>query len=170
MHKDRLSIVVPVYNSSASLDKLVSGLLDVLLKLKVLYEIILINDGSSDSSWEKIQDLSAKHDGVIGVDLDGNFGQDNALYCGLSKARGDYVVTMDDDLQHPPEEILKLYKNIISDKTLEVIVGLPLYRHSPLIKKAGSWFTHKFLFRGNRYCKNMRPGSFRIMRKCLVRR
>jgi undecaprenyl-phosphate 4-deoxy-4-formamido-L-arabinose transferase len=99
---------VPVHNAEATLGTLVQRLLEELAPSGAAYEIILVNDGSLDGSWREIQDLSREHPAVRGIDLLRNFGQHNALLCGIRAARHEILVTLDDDLQHPPEEIPKL--------------------------------------------------------------
>lgn len=106
--KPTLSIVIPVYNGEGTLVELVERLEQVLPELSSAYEILLINDGSRDRSWEVICQLAEGHPAVRGLNMMRNYGQHNALLCGVRSARHEVVVTMDDDLQHPPEEIHKL--------------------------------------------------------------
>ncbi len=98
-----VSVVVPVYNSMATLGALVERLQQVLPTLAARYEVILVNDGSRDNSWETITELAAQHSFVHGINLMRNYGQHNALLAGIRAARYSVMVTMDDDLQHPPE-------------------------------------------------------------------
>lgn len=118
-----VSIVVPVYNSAQSLDQLCSRLRDVLSRLAVAYEIILVDDASADSSWNVIERLSVDHAHVRGLSLMRNYGQHNAVLCGIRAARYDVIVTMDDDLQHPPEEIPQLLAAIADG--YDVVYGIP---------------------------------------------
>src|ERR1700730_9375241 len=103
-----VSVVVPVYNGAATLPELVARLATVLAHCAPRSEIVLVNDGSRDASWQVILELAARDPRVRGIDLMRNYGQHNALLCGIRAAAGAVVVTMDDDLQHPPEEIPKL--------------------------------------------------------------
>lgn len=103
------SVVVPVYQSAAILPALVNRLAPVLDQLGGDYELILVNDGSRDESWTVIQSLSASHPWVRGLDMMRNFGQHNALLAGIRLAKFATTITMDDDLQHPPEELPKLW-------------------------------------------------------------
>jgi glycosyltransferase involved in cell wall biosynthesis len=103
-----ISVVVPVYNSEGALAALVARLVPVLQSLSSIYEIILVNDGSRDGSWGVIEHLTAVHPHVRGINLMRNYGQHNALLCGIRQSKHQVIVTMDDDLQHPPEEISKL--------------------------------------------------------------
>ncbi|MFC1838811.1 glycosyltransferase family 2 protein [Thermodesulfobacteriota bacterium] len=103
----RLSIVVPVYNSSDCLKELAKR---IHTTLKNDYELILINDQSLDNSWDIICQLVNEYDNLTGINLRINSGQDNAIMAGLRQCNGEYVVIMDDDLQHAPEDIPALYK------------------------------------------------------------
>src|SRR5579862_3834025 len=103
-----LSVVVPVYNSEASLPVLVKRLQPALAALGTPFELILVNDSSSDGSWSVIRELAAQHRWIRGLNLSRNYGQHNALLCGIRHARLDTIVTIDDDLQNPPEEIGRL--------------------------------------------------------------
>ena len=103
-----ISIVVPVYNSQGTLSELVSRLKVVLPEVASEWEIILVNDGSRDQSWQSIEALIASNLTVRGINLMRNYGQHNALLAGIRAAQHEIIVTLDDDLQNPPEEIPKL--------------------------------------------------------------
>ncbi len=118
-----VSIVVPVFNSEGTLSTLVRRLKSQLETLTSAYELILINDGSLDGSWERIRQLALEYDWVRGIDLMNNYGQHNALLCGIRNAQYDIIVTMDDDLQHPPEEIPKLLEKL--SQGYDVIYAIP---------------------------------------------
>ena len=118
-----ISVVIPVYNSSAILPDLLVRLDAVLEKLNCKYELILVNDGSKDQSWETILDLRAKYHFITGFNLTRNYGQHNALLCGIRAARCDVIVTIDDDLQHQPEEIPKLIEKL--NEGFDVVYGTP---------------------------------------------
>lgn len=119
-----LSVVVPVYNSEESLPLLVERLLRVLPELAPHYELLLVNDASKDASWTTIQRLSQANLWIRGINLMRNYGQHNALLCGIRAARYDVIVTIDDDLQHPPEEIPKLLDKLAEGS--DVVYGIPL--------------------------------------------
>ena len=119
-----LSVIVPVYNGSASLSDLVQRLEAVLPPLCSAYELILVNDASLDDSWQVIEGLTLNHGWIRGIDLARNYGQHNALLCGIREARGDIIVTMDDDLQHPPEELPRLLDRL--ERDTDVVYGTPL--------------------------------------------
>jgi len=122
--KKSLSIIVPVYNSEQSLPILISCLVKILPELSDQYEVILVNDGSQDRSWEVIEHLCKQHAFLQGIDLVRNFGQHNALLCGIRAAKYEIIITMDDDLQHPPEEIRKLLLKL--DDGYDVAYGTPI--------------------------------------------
>lgn len=111
--KPELSLVIPVYNEEANLEELIRRCLAACDPLDMPYEIILVDDGSADSSAVMIREASEKHDGkIIGVFLTTNFGQHAAVTAGLQTSVGKYIVTLDADLQNPPEEIPKLVEKL----------------------------------------------------------
>lgn len=118
-----ISIVIPVYNSSATLFELVRRLENTLSKTSSTHEIIFINDGSHDDSWETITNICAQYQFVRGINLMRNYGQHNALLCGIRAARYEFIVTMDDDLQHLPEEIPALIEKL--SEGYDVVYGFP---------------------------------------------
>src|SRR5438876_3308203 len=118
-----LSVVVPVYNSEATLLELVRRLQPVLARRAVAFELVLVNDGSRDRSWKTVQSLALEHNWIHGINLMRNSGQHNALLCGIRAARCDLIVTLDDDLQNPPEEIPKLLDALGEDDDL--VYGVP---------------------------------------------
>ncbi len=104
-----LSIVIPVYRSEATLATLVERLRTVLESAGLSYEVVLVDDGTPDGAWRVLRELQARHpDRIAAIQLMRNYGQHNALMCGFRHSRGRIVVTMDDDLQNPPEEVPKL--------------------------------------------------------------
>ena len=118
-----LSIVVPVYNSEGSLPLLIERLSQVLPDLAEAYEVILVNEGRRDRSWPVIRGLAAARSWVRGMNMMRNYGQHNALLCGIRQACYDLIITMDDDLQHPPEEIPLLLNKL--DEGYDVVYGTP---------------------------------------------
>src|SRR5579884_807223 len=101
----QLSIIIPVYNSAQRLPRLVSCIMEVLDGLGLSYEIILVDDGSADDSWQAVVSLAEAHRVVGGLRLERNLGQNPAVIAGLQVARGEAAVTLDDDFQHPPQSI-----------------------------------------------------------------
>ncbi len=108
----KYSIVIPVYNSEEILKTTIERTVKFLKTLKAPYELILVNDRSPDNSWTIIEQMSKKNKSIVGIKLLKNYGQHTAVYCGLEVARGEFVISMDDDLQNPPEEIIHLIKKI----------------------------------------------------------
>lgn len=123
MADDSVSIVVPVYNAEATLGPLVERLEQVFARRDAPFEIVLVNDGSRDASWDAIRRLAADRPRVRGIDLCRNYGQHNALLCGIRDARHQVVVTLDDDLQHPPEELPRLLETLAAGH--DVVYGYP---------------------------------------------
>lgn len=119
----RVSVVVPVYNSEGSLPDLVRRLDAVLRPATAAFEVILVDDCSRDGSWAVIRSLCAGSSVVRGIRLMRNFGQHNALLCGIREARHEVVVTIDDDLQNPPEEVPKMLAAL--DEDCDVVYGTP---------------------------------------------
>jgi len=134
-----ISVVVPVYNSEGSLEKLVDRLDQVFHSHALAAEIILVDDASRDGSWECIQQLSERYPFVRGIHLMRNYGQHNALLCGIRAARNDVVVTIDDDLQNPPEEIPALLK--LLDGNNDVVYGTPRAEQHGLWRDTASRIT-----------------------------
>ncbi len=118
-----ISVVVPAYNSEHTLAPLVDRLKDVLRKHGDVFEIILVNDGSTDGTWGRAEALAAEQPQVSAIDLARNYGQHSALLCGIRVARYGTIITIDDDLQHPPEEIPKLLERLEDD--VDVVYGTP---------------------------------------------
>ena len=118
-----ISVVVPAYNSELSLPELARRLELVLDQAAERFELILVDDGSRDGTWNVIRDLVDRHSWIRGVHLMRNYGQHNALLCGVRLARHDITITIDDDLQHPPEEIPKLLE--LLDDRIDVVYGAP---------------------------------------------
>lgn len=134
-----VSVVVPVYNSEGSLPVLVERLALVFEPHRELGELILVNDGSLDGSWEVIQNLASAHDWIRGFNLMRNYGQHNALLCGIRAARSPVIVTLDDDLQTPPEEIPRLLAEL--DKGYDVVYGTPRKQSHGFVRGLASRIT-----------------------------
>jgi undecaprenyl-phosphate 4-deoxy-4-formamido-L-arabinose transferase len=136
-----ISIVVPVYRSQAILPHLVNKIRDVFAALPWRYELILVNDVSPDDSWNVIKKLAAEHSFIRGICLTKNVGQHNATMAGLGVVRGEIVIIMDDDLQHPPESISALIEAIRSG--YDVCYTRYANRQHATWKKVGSWFNDR---------------------------
>jgi undecaprenyl-phosphate 4-deoxy-4-formamido-L-arabinose transferase len=134
-----LSVVVPVYNSESTLVPLVHRLEKVLRELSGLFELILVNDSSADSSWSVIEHLAGEYAWVRGINLMRNYGQHNALLCGIRAARFSVIATMDDDLQHPPEELPRLLQQLTNH--CDVVYGTPRKEQHGILRDAASQIT-----------------------------
>ncbi len=130
-----LSVVIPVYRGADTLPELLRRLAQVLPALAETFEVVLVNDASPDDSWQVILGLCRVYPWLKGINLMRNYGQHNATLCGVRAAQGEIVVTMDDDLQHPPEEIHVLLEKL--NEGFDVVYGLP--RHHP-----HSWWRNWF--------------------------
>lgn len=137
--KTELSVIIPVYNSAGSITDLVKRLEDVFETGGYRYELILVNDGSHDDSWQTIDRLIREHANVRGINLMRNYGQHNALLCGLRAAKYPVSVTMDDDLQHPPEEIPRLLAEL--EQGYDVVYGTPTRQQHGLWRNLASSIT-----------------------------
>ena len=158
-------MVVPVYESAGSLPLLVRRLHEALDGQA--FEIVLVNDGSGDGSWDVIRGIAAADARVVGLNLMRNYGQHNALLAGIRAARGEIVVTMDDDLQHPPEEIARLLAAL--EGGADVVYGTPARMpHSPM-RNASSWITKLVLEKAMGAETARRVSAFRAFRTELRR-
>ena len=129
-----LSIVIPLLNEEESLLELHKWILKVMTANQYSYEIIFIDDGSTDTSWSIIEDLSVKNTSVKGIRFFKNFGKSQALHAGFAKAQGDVIITMDADLQDSPEEIPELY-NMIVNQNYDLVSGWKKKRYDSVVSK-----------------------------------
>ncbi len=138
-----ISVLVPVYRNERTIEELVRRLSQALQVRTGEWEILLINDGSPDGSWRAIEELASRIPHVRGLDLMRNYGQHNALLCGLRAARGDIAVTLDADLQHSPEDIPALLDRL--GEGYDVVYGAPRRNRQATWRRAGSWLTRRLL-------------------------
>jgi undecaprenyl-phosphate 4-deoxy-4-formamido-L-arabinose transferase len=163
--REGISIVVPVYNSEESLSPLVERIEQVLPSLAEHFEVILVNDGSRDRSWDVAASLARANPHVRAINLVRNFGQHNALLAGIRAARFGVIVTMDDDLQHPPEEIAKLLARL--DAGADVVYGTPGRLQHGLWRNFFSRFTKMAMARAMRIDHAVDLNAFRAFRTSL---
>ena len=128
-----ISVVVPLYNEAESLPELAKWIERVMDENKFSYEIIFVNDGSTDNSWEVIKSLQEKNKAIGGISFRRNYGKSPALNTGFARAKGDVVITMDADLQDSPDEIPELYRMITEDG-YDMVSGWKQKRYDPLSK------------------------------------
>ena len=129
-----ISVVIPLYNEEESLPELYQWIVRVMDANHFSYEVIFVNDGSTDRSWQIIEDLKKQNpDHVHGIKFRRNYGKSPALFCGFQKAEGDVVITMDADLQDSPDEIPELYR-MITAEGYDLVSGWKKKRYDPLSK------------------------------------
>ncbi|MFA6999475.1 MAG: glycosyltransferase family 2 protein [Victivallaceae bacterium] len=134
-----VSIVIPVYNEEESLPELTRWIAEVAEKASLNHEIIFVDDGSSDTSWQVIEGLQREYNTVRGIKFRRNYGKSAALHLGFGASQGEVVITMDADLQDSPDEIPELYRMIKEDK-YDVVSGWKKVRHDPIGKRWPSKF------------------------------
>lgn len=162
MTKPDISVVIPVFNSEASLRELFTRTGDVITSMNLGFEFVFVDDGSSDRSWQVIRELNAEYpDRVRGFRLSRNSGQQAATVCGLQRASGTWVVTLDDDLQSLPEEIPRLWEKA-NGQQVDVVYGVYRVPKHRFLHRVGSRFFHVLL-------RQVAPGvpaasSFRLIK------
>lgn len=163
------SVVVPVYNSEHTLYELyerVSKVFDETLHEE--FEMILVDDGSKDHSYEVMEELHDKDNRVKIIQQARNFGQHPALLCGFKYVKGDFIITMDDDLQHPPEEIPKLVKVMNERDDVDVIIAKYEGRQHNIIRRMGTWVSVYATSKMLKKPRNLEITSFRLIRRFIV--
>lgn len=164
--KEGVSVVIPVYRSEKILPLLVKELAAVLPTLGMDFEVILVNDGSPDGSWEKIVGLRAEYKWLRGVNMTRNYGQHNALLQGIRLASFEIILTMDDDLQHPPQEIHKLIEELVQGNH-DVVYGYPEDDQHDSWRNISSHLVKWLLKVGLDIAGIEKSGAFRVFRTLL---
>jgi undecaprenyl-phosphate 4-deoxy-4-formamido-L-arabinose transferase len=160
------SIVVPVYNAEDTLEALVNRLSEVLPTIFQGYEVILVNDGSQDASWQVISELADEFTWIRGINLMRNYGQHSAILCGLRTAAFEIIITMDDDLQHPADQIQKLIDKL--GEGYDVVYGYPMHEQHGLWRNLASQLT-KLALQNSMGAQTARHiSAFRALRTVLV--
>ncbi|MFA7043194.1 MAG: glycosyltransferase family 2 protein [Bacteroidales bacterium] len=129
-----ISLVIPLFNEAESIPDLFSWIQRVMTEHKFSYEVIFVNDGSTDKSWDIIKSLQVEHPEVKGIKFRRNYGKSPALYCGFKRAEGDVVITLDADLQDSPDEIPELYK-MITEEGYDLVSGWKKKRYDGKLTK-----------------------------------
>ncbi len=137
-----VSIVIPLYNEAESLPELCDWIASVMQKHNFSYEVIMVDDGSNDGSWQVIENLKNTYPEIKAVKFRRNYGKSPALHTGFQMADGDVVITMDADLQDSPEEIPELYR-MITEEGFDLVSGWKQKRHDPLSKRLPSKFFNR---------------------------
>jgi len=163
----KIDIIIPVYNSESCLGELAAQLQSSLEKLT--YHIYFINDNSQDNSWEKLKEVSELNRNVVLVNLAKNFGQDCAIMAGLNQCEGDYIVIMDDDLQHSPSDILPLI-NKLKETEHDVCYGKYNRKNQSIFKNLGSWLNDKLANIVIKKPKDVYLSPFKVLSKSLVQK
>ena len=132
-----ISVVIPLFNEEESLPELEAWIVRVMNENKFSYEIVMVDDGSKDNSWQVVEQLIEKNPNVKGVKFQRNYGKSAAMYIGFETAQGDVVITMDADLQDSPDEIPELYR-MIKEDGYDLVSGWKKKRHDPLSKRIPS--------------------------------
>jgi undecaprenyl-phosphate 4-deoxy-4-formamido-L-arabinose transferase len=162
------SIVVPVYNSSESLEELYRRIGQTMGRLEKTFEVIFVDDDSADTSWNTLEAIQKANPAkVVAIRLARNFGQHNATICGIAQASGAYIITIDDDLQNPPEEIAKLI-DAMQQSEADLVYGIYGRKHHSMARNLGSgalksWSRRLFKTKGH-------GSSFRLMRSSLAKK
>ncbi len=160
------SIVVPVYNSQKTLEELYGRVRKVFeQEIKEPFEMVLVDDSSKDQSFSVMKKLREEDGRVKIIQLSRNYGQHCAILCGFEYAKGDFIITMDDDLQHPPEEIPKLIKGLQDNPELDVVIGRYLSKKHGPIRRFGTFLTNKVSSHIFKKDPNLQLTSFRIMKR-----
>lgn len=157
-----ISVVVPVYNSAATLRELVEAIAPVVAGLADEYELILVNDGSRDNSSAVMSELSIQHEWIRPINLMRNYGQHNALLCGVRAASYELIVTLDDDLQNPPEEMSKLIARL--NEGFDVVYGVPDVQQHGLWRNLASQVTKLVLQNAMGAENASRINAYRVFR------
>jgi glycosyltransferase involved in cell wall biosynthesis len=157
-----LTVIVPLYRSVEILPELLARIEGALRALGRPYEVILVNDGSPDGTWSRLQEELAHHPRMVALNMNRNYGQHNALLAGIRIARSPLIVTMDDDLQHPPEEIPALIAALGPD--LDVVYGYPLHEERGLSRRWASRITKLALSRSMNVKVAEQVSAFRLFR------
>jgi glycosyltransferase involved in cell wall biosynthesis len=168
MEEIKYSVVIPVFNSEKIIGAVVKKTAEFFRVKNLSYEIILINDGSEDGSWEIIKDLATSHKNVIAVNFLKNYGQHNAIFCGFHHVSGDFVITMDDDMQNPPEEISHLIEK--ANQGYDVVFGRFRAKKHNLARQLGSRIVGYLNTKIFQKPKDIQLSNFRIIRKDVIQR
>ena len=168
MTKSKYSVVIPVYNSAKTVEDVIDQTKDFFIRHLWDYEIILINDGSNDRSWEKISKRASGDPNIVAIDLMKNYGQHSAIYCGFEYSTGEFIITIDDDLQNPPNEIIHLIEKI--NNGYDVVFGRYRQKKHSLVRRLGSYLIKLINEKIFNCPPNIVPTNFRIIHRDVVDR
>ena len=162
MYNKKISFVIPCYYSERTIKGVVEGIIDAFPKSDYNIEIVLVNDGSTDGTYDVIMECAKEYDVVVGANLMRNFGQDSALMAGYNMATGDIIVSLDDDQQNPPEEAHKLIRKLENDGC-DVVFGKYTHMKQSAFKNWGSNLNDKMAEKLVDKPKNIRLCSYFVM-------
>lgn len=164
----KYSVVIPVYNSAPLVGRTIEQTVAFFEKQGWDYELILVNDGSTDDSWRVLHEKAQGNPRVVAIDLLRNYGQHSAVFCGLQRSRGDFAITMDDDLQNPPEEIIHLVHKILEG--YDVVFGRFRSKQHAGYRRLGSRLIALVNRRIFYQPRDLVLSNFRILRRDVVQR
>jgi glycosyltransferase involved in cell wall biosynthesis len=164
----KYSAVIPVYNSAPIIAKTIDRTVAFFDNADLQYELILVNDGSVDQSWSIVADKAKDNPHIIAIDLLRNYGQHSAVFCGLQHSTGDYVITLDDDLQNPPEEMVHLINRILED--YDVVFGHFRTKQHATHRRLGSQLIAQVNRRVFHQPSDLVVSNYRIIRSDVVAR
>ena len=163
LEKSKYSIIVPVYNSETSLQELFDQIQQYFTSIQTKFEVVFVDDGSADKSWEVLSEIKNQNfTSVIAIKLSQNYGQHNATFCGLKHATGDFLITIDDDLQVSPSEIGKLIEKY-NETNSELVYGSYIKKKHSTLRNAGSQSFNQAMFNSPR-----EGSSFRMITRDLA--
>ena len=162
-----LSIVIPAYNEEKMISKTTKVVSEIMINEKIPYEIVFVNDGSKDKTWEEIKKNAQSNECVVGVNFSRNFGKESAIFAGLSNAKGDCVAVMDCDLQHPPQTLVDMYH--LWEEGYEVVEGVKRSRgEESVLHKMSAGMFYKIMSAAVKIDMS-RASDFKLMDKQVVR-
>jgi dolichol-phosphate mannosyltransferase/undecaprenyl-phosphate 4-deoxy-4-formamido-L-arabinose transferase len=164
------SIVVPVYNSEQTLAHLYERIAQVMEDMGARFEMVFVEDCGTDRSWQVLQAIAQRDERVRAIQLLRNYGQASATMCGLRYSIGQIVVTIDDDLQNPPEEIPVLTRALGNDPELDVVIGIPREKQHAFWRKLGSEIVNSINSFAVKKDRSLKFSGFRAMRRIVVER
>lgn len=168
MERKKYSVVIPVFNSEGTIETVVNKTAGFFESKNLPYEIILINDGSEDASWNTIKNLAAANKSIVAVNFLKNYGQHNAIFCGFHYVSGDFVITMDDDMQNPPEEITHLID--MANQGYDTVFGRFRSKKHSFMRKLGSGIVGYLNTKIFQKPKDIQLSNFRIIRRDVIQR
>lgn len=164
----KYTVVIPAFNSASVVGETIDRTTTFLRALGESYEVIVVNDGSRDETWDVLRRCALNQPGLVAIDLLRNYGQHTAVLCGLRASNGEYTITLDDDLQNPPEEIRHLIDK--ADEGHDLVIGRFRRKHHAWYRRVGTWIIGGVNRRIFRKPKGLILTNFRLIRRDVVDR